>query len=492
MKVEGEPIVCHSNASPKFVPKSFECDNDALDSGGMKLEDQKEFTSLLKGNEDADHNNTAADGWVAMKHEYLDLGNFNEYDDAKAFVSPLTNSSKVDLFEEDSELYMEKSIVECQLPELIVCYKENICNIVKDICIDDGVPSRDKLFCSSSLDEKDACSILPPKKDWKDELVGELEKRDMFALDDSEHSESFGNKDSPKQSDSNNLARTPEAEYDVAYFTDNDMPNLPMTDLVTESLKPPTNNKNEPQPQSEQVFIETTSLEVPVLARVAEESFSNTREAISEATTSALAPEEPKNSDSANDISYNSKVDRGNITFDFNSLASTASDGLERCDNGDVNSSASSTSALVGCEETGSSNPLASADKCQAQYHDISSNPEHVEYEDLPRVEYEDLPKTEVGNFDSDSVSSQVQHGIGETSFSSMVPLGSLISNSGRIGFSGSISLRSDSSTTSTRSFAFPILQSEWNSSPVRMAKADRKHLRKHRGWRHGILCCRF
>lgn len=114
----------------------------------------------------------------------------------------------------------------------------------------------------------------------------------------------------------------------------------------------------------------------------------------------------------------------------------------------------------------------------------------------------EDLPKTDVGNFDSDTVSSQVQHGIGETSFSSMVlgetsfssmvPLGSLISNSGRIGFSGSISLRSDSSTTSTRSFAFPILQSEWNSSPVRMAKADRKHLRKHRGWRHGILCCRF
>lgn len=121
----------------------------------------------------------------------------------------------------------------------------------------------------------------------------------------------------------------------------------------------------------------------------------------------------------------------------------------------------------MGCEETGSSNPLASADKCQAQCHDISSNPKHVEYEDLPRVEYEDLPKTDVGNFDSDTVSSQVQHGIGETSFSSMVlgetsfssmvPLGSLISNSGRIGFSGSISLRSDSSTTSTRSFAFPM-----------------------------------
>ncbi|KAJ8484998.1 hypothetical protein OPV22_017483 [Ensete ventricosum] len=56
--------------------------------------------------------------------------------------------------------------------------------------------------------------------------------------------------------------------------------------------------------------------------------------------------------------------------------------------------------------------------------------------------------------------------------------------SSGHIVFSGNISLRSDS-TTSTRSFAFPILQPEWNSSPVKMAKADSsRHLKKHRFWR--------
>ncbi|CAN0896257.1 hypothetical protein LINGRAHAP2_LOCUS18378 [Linum grandiflorum] len=57
---------------------------------------------------------------------------------------------------------------------------------------------------------------------------------------------------------------------------------------------------------------------------------------------------------------------------------------------------------------------------------------------------------------------------------------------------SGSISMGSDSSTTSTRSFAFPVLQNEWNSSPVRMAKPDRKQLRKHRHWKQRILCCKF
>ncbi|URE08597.1 hypothetical protein MUK42_34700 [Musa troglodytarum] len=63
--------------------------------------------------------------------------------------------------------------------------------------------------------------------------------------------------------------------------------------------------------------------------------------------------------------------------------------------------------------------------------------------------------------------------------------------SSGHIAFPGNISLRSDS-TTSTRSFAFPILQPEWNSSPVKMAKAESRHLKKHRFWRSGILCCKF
>uniref|UniRef100_A0ACD5UB47 Uncharacterized protein n=3 Tax=Avena sativa TaxID=4498 RepID=A0ACD5UB47_AVESA len=53
----------------------------------------------------------------------------------------------------------------------------------------------------------------------------------------------------------------------------------------------------------------------------------------------------------------------------------------------------------------------------------------------------------------------------------------------------GNTSLRSDSSTTSTRSFAFPVLQTEWNSSPVKMAKADR---RRDRGWGYRVLCCKF
>ncbi|MFS8028364.1 putative protein BREAKING OF ASYMMETRY IN THE STOMATAL LINEAGE [Helianthus anomalus] len=79
-------------------------------------------------------------------------------------------------------------------------------------------------------------------------------------------------------------------------------------------------------------------------------------------------------------------------------------------------------------------------------------------------------------------------HGGGEASFS----LAGLITYSGPITTSGSISHRSDGSNSSVRSFAFPILQNEWNSSPVRMERMDERQSSKHRGWRQSLMCCRF
>ncbi|KAL2905282.1 Protein BREAKING OF ASYMMETRY IN THE STOMATAL LINEAGE [Bienertia sinuspersici] len=72
------------------------------------------------------------------------------------------------------------------------------------------------------------------------------------------------------------------------------------------------------------------------------------------------------------------------------------------------------------------------------------------------------------------------------------MPPPSSITYMGPVAYSGNISLRSESSAGSTRSFAFPVLQAEWNSSPVRMAKADQGHFRKQRGWVHSLVCCKF
>lgn len=71
---------------------------------------------------------------------------------------------------------------------------------------------------------------------------------------------------------------------------------------------------------------------------------------------------------------------------------------------------------------------------------------------------------------------------------SAPILLSGSMSYSGSISCPGSVSLRSDSSATSTRSFAFPILSNEWNSSPVKMTQADSRYYKKKQWWR----CCCF
>ncbi|XP_023531769.1 uncharacterized protein LOC111793924 [Cucurbita pepo subsp. pepo] len=56
----------------------------------------------------------------------------------------------------------------------------------------------------------------------------------------------------------------------------------------------------------------------------------------------------------------------------------------------------------------------------------------------------------------------------------------------------GSDSLGSNDSTNSSHSFAFPILQTEWNGSPERMATADPRQTRRLQLWRLCLPCCNF
>ncbi|GAB2248401.1 hypothetical protein Droror1_Dr00008283 [Drosera rotundifolia] len=77
----------------------------------------------------------------------------------------------------------------------------------------------------------------------------------------------------------------------------------------------------------------------------------------------------------------------------------------------------------------------------------------------------------------------------GETSFSAGMHPPSSITFMGQLAYSGSASLRSESSIGSARSFAFPVLQTEWHGSPVRMTKADQK---QQKGWLESVVCCRF
>lgn len=123
------------------------------------------------------------------------------------------------------------------------------------------------------------------------------------------------------------------------------------------------------------------------------------------------APEESNKGKPANGLSYDGKVENSTISFGFNSS--------------------------------------------KAQAGGRHENPDDVDRGRTLRSDSE--TRLEDGISGRFSIGSDVQHGQGDSSFSMAGPGSGLITFSGSIPYSGSISLRSDSSTTSARSFAFPM-----------------------------------
>ncbi|KAL0685302.1 hypothetical protein Bca4012_052150 [Brassica carinata] len=84
------------------------------------------------------------------------------------------------------------------------------------------------------------------------------------------------------------------------------------------------------------------------------------------------------------------------------------------------------------------------------------------------KTELEETEDPEKAEEKFSSVSTKTSQGLfGETSFSAAEPVSGHITYSGQIVFSGSLSVRSDASTTSGRSFAFPVYFCSQNGTVV-------------------------
>ncbi|GAV79538.1 hypothetical protein CFOL_v3_23003 [Cephalotus follicularis] len=475
MKFDNEQVLCHSTLARRPDSKPFEYHGKAMDSTGLKSENgvmkdnQKRVLSFLKGKEG--------------NAECLPCERNESKLDCPVVANYSTNDNES--FEKHSVFYFNRSVMKCELPELILCYKESPYHVVKDICINEDVPSKDKnLFFESGVDEKSVCTF-PPDMDQNIEST-EGKPFDMpIPVAMKASAENDSDKDINDKYDIPDLMPIGEVQDDATDKNANDIPKqkislgdmLSMEKLHSEntfskscdvvsknaeqlsvqsssektvasslaslSTSDESNNSGNRTEESNNDS-EDLTLASPTLVSATKESDSGRDEMVFVSPAIVSASEESANSSFSNDLSYNSKVETGSITFDFNSGAPAASDRKE-------------------C-------PQITESECL----DDTQSSSRLEDADIQLV------------------TSQTQHSHGESSFSTAGPISGSIIYSGPIAYSGSVSLRSDSSTTSTRSFAFPVLQSEWNSSPVRMAKADRRHYRKHRGWRQGLLCCRF
>lgn len=320
----------------------------------------------------------------ALKHHYC--GDSDE-------VGKMIRGKSQDTAAKGGLFYMDKNVTACDSPEIVVCYKKSTYHVVKDICVDEGVPVQEKFL----FDEKDSVRCN------SEDLVGTKSPEDRNGkLDGSE------------------LCNDPKTNQDVE--------ESPREDFADAEGSSSSCNQDHLIVTREAKDSLTSEIEVATLENGLKES---------KTLGDILSWEdEPKP--------------------------------LEE-------------QSQPQLQEKGRDEPKEAEEK-------LSSVPTTTSQEPNKPFNDNQQPSLVVGDTLEDN--KLISSGFGETSFSAAeaVSISGHITYTGPIAFSGSLSVRSDASTTSGRSFAFPVLQSEWNSSPVRMAKPEK---RRHKGWRQILLCCR-
>ncbi|MCD7467946.1 hypothetical protein HAX54_005656 [Datura stramonium] len=421
----------------------------------------------------------------SMIVDFLD----DKENDAIDSGSPFTSHSE--LFENSTHFYSDKGVTDHELPELTVCYRENHFNMVKDICMDEGLPAVDKVQTDSWKDDQPSMSVSVAADE-------EQQSNTMKSVDMGLTPASVS-KDSSVE-DAKNIAVTHDTEQEATGA------------LVPNGFNPSPEN-NATKDHDKDSYLEdlmmifgpkctttgkaTNSSEKPSslsnVVRLEESNVKNSQRTNSDGDQSALQPDqmpfeqatlksqsavsaadEANNKGPASNLFHNSKEGIGASIFDFSSTNSESTKSITKGVENLPEDSLKSTKVSV--HKDGNSDDLSASN--QVHFANIVDST-------VDNVHQQSLESQNVAN-------GQGHFADGEASFSAAGPGSGSITYSGPISYSGSISLRSESSTTSARSFAFPVLQNEWNSSPVRMAKVDRRRLHKQKGWKQGLLCCRF
>ncbi|XP_019057036.1 PREDICTED: uncharacterized protein LOC104805213 isoform X3 [Tarenaya hassleriana] len=410
------------------------------------------------------------------------------------------------LEKEGSVFYMDKSVTACDLPEIVVCYKENTYHVVKDICVDEGVAVKEK----SSSNENDSCKCISDQCGSEDPVKAQAivnaftatamgtsgsKSSDIIPVEVNEHSE-FCN---ASVSGSESVAM----HRDVKDATEK-------TPDVQEPSTGDCADAGESRKRDQENLIATG--EVMDYANCSDVEDMPTLDA-PETSPGTGSDKHICTQGKTENLLAKDEVDAEGITTkDSLTLADVMSmedckklfnhnhksHGPEEQCSQESSGKRSLESGALSLEVDGTENSRTGEENSCCDKNDDSSKASRVDSETGSRSN--ELQRIEPGSYyylpedpgDHRQFPSHFMSGFGETSFSAAEPVSGHITYSGPIAFSGSLSVRSDGSTTSTRSFAFPVLQSEWNSSPVRMAKADKRHIRSRKSWRDALCCCSF
>ncbi|XP_019249032.1 PREDICTED: uncharacterized protein LOC109228337 isoform X2 [Nicotiana attenuata] len=403
----------------------------------------------------------------------------------------------------NTSLYEEKRAKEYELPELIVCYKESNYNIVEDICTNKSVAVTDRILTESWSNGQNGTYVCTPADEDQHSNTSESDDVELCSAGGSKASSvEYANSvaATSEEEDTESLAAATNEEEDTDKVNRISDADTYLEDLIMIFGSKGTTKWKGTNPSGKYSSAN-------IMLHTEESGIQNSQKSNSVGDQSAQQPdqipfeeaalksqipvsavvEEANISMEATDLFYGSELGTEAIIFDFNSSkpvsTSSTDEGIENFPE------PSAISAVTTSYKDRSCYNLSVA----SQVHYSNS----VNKSSSINVHGQSLESQDVANLEDKSsgcllLDSEGHFADGEASFSALGPASGLHFCSGRISYCGSISLRSDGSTTSTGSFTFPILLSEWNSSPVRMAQVESSHCQKHKRWRQGLLCCRF
>ncbi|XP_009776800.1 uncharacterized protein [Nicotiana sylvestris] len=494
--------------------------------------------------------------WSTPEFECSTIADFIDEKENESIVSdehaPFTSGCK--FLGTNTSLYAEKHAKEYELPELIVCYKESNYNIVEEICTDKSVAVMDRILTeswsngqngtyvctpadedqhsnTSESDDIELCSAGGSKAssvEYANSVAATSEEEDTESLVAATNEEEdtdkvnrisdadtyledlimiFGSKGTTKWKGTNPSGKYSSANI-MLHTEESGIQNSQKSNSVgDQSAQQPDQILYEEAALKSQIGVSEKDSSASVMLHLEEPGVRNSQKSSSDCDQSVQQPDqipfeeaafksqipvsavvdEANISMAATDLFYGSELGTEAIIFDFNSskavTPSSTDEGIENFHEPSVISAATTSYKDRSCYNL----------SVASQVHYSNS----VDKSSSINVHGQSLESQDVANLEDKSSScllldSEGHFADGEASFSALGPASGLHFFSGRISYCGSISLRSDGSTTSTGSFTFPILLSEWNSSPVRMAQVESSHCRKHKRWRQGLLCCRF
>ncbi|CAA7397880.1 unnamed protein product [Spirodela intermedia] len=342
----------------------------------------------------------------------------------------------------ETEFYMNKVVRDVEQPKMILCYKEGSYDIVKDICVDEGLHSLD-----GALSENEVKKYVKSSNDF------ELNSLKLASLSEQLHLDLSG-----EDTDHTSSGDLPEEGEDMSGTVD---------------------SSDGQQSTQDEHHVSDPGGEDPKHSSVEIASVEPHEKNIGGMLSPPVEPvsrQSPRRSGrrySLAELLAEDKKDNGTST----PMSQGASEKPEP------------STSITTSEDIKDENEADSGVKTEAF---DAAVPEKESLGGSSEIQPSGFPSSETQNknVNAPMVASRPSFYRGNGDSNLLGP--SFLSGrmySGHLQYSGSVSLRSDSSTTSTRSFAFPVLQSEWNSSPIKMVEGGR--FRRRRGWGSGFFCCR-